>query len=151
MIGAKPCNTPCSFGSKLSGFEGSPLIDPAEYRSIVGGLQYCTLTWPDISFSINQLCQFMHSPTDKHWAAAKRVLRYLKATIDHGIHYSKSSLQLNAYCDSDWAGSPNDRRSTSGFAVFLGSSLISWSTKKQHVVARSSTEAEYRSLAIATT
>jgi hypothetical protein len=73
----------------------------------------------------------MHSPTDTHWTVAKRVLRYLKVIIDHGLHYSKSSLQLNAFCDSDWAGSSDDRRSTSGFAVFLGSSLLSWSAKKQ--------------------
>jgi hypothetical protein len=96
------------------------LIDPTEYRSIVGELQYCTLTRPDISFLINQLCQFIYSPTDKHWTAAKRVLRYLKVTIDHGLHYSKSSLQLNAYYDSDWTGSPDDQRFTSGFKVFLG-------------------------------
>jgi hypothetical protein len=96
------------------------LIDPIEYRSIVGGLQYCTLTRPDISFLINQLCQFIHSPTDKHWTAGKRVLRYLKVTIDHGLHYSKSSLQLNAYYDLDRTGSPNDQRFTSGFKVFLG-------------------------------
>ena len=101
MIGAKPCNTSCSSSSKLSIFDGSPLVDPTEYCSIVGELQYCMLTRLDISFSANQLCQFMHSPTDKHWTAAKRVLRYLKAIIDHGLHYSKSSLQLNAFCDSD--------------------------------------------------
>jgi hypothetical protein len=92
MIGAKPCNTPCSSGSKSSMFDGSPLIDPTEYRSIVRGFQYCTLTLPDNSFSVNQLCQFMHFPTDKHWTTAKRILRYLKATIDYGLHYFKSSL-----------------------------------------------------------
>jgi hypothetical protein len=75
----------------------------------------------------------------------------LKGSIDHGIWYTESSLQLNAFCDSDWASDPDDRRSTSRFAVFLGSCLISWSMKKQSVVSKSSIEAEYRSLAIATT
>lgn len=74
MIGAKPCNTPCSSGSKLSMYDGSPLTNPTEYRSIAGGLQYCTLTHPDIAFFVNQLCQFMHSPTDRHWTTDKRVL-----------------------------------------------------------------------------
>jgi hypothetical protein len=151
MDGAKPAKSPCSSASKLSRYDGTPLDDPSIYRHVVGALQYCTLTRPEISFSVNQLCQHLHSPTDVHLSAAKRVLRYLKGSIDHGIWYSKSSIQLNAFCDSDWAGDPDDRRSTSGFAVFLGSSLISWSAKKQPVVSRSSTEAEYRSLAIATT
>jgi hypothetical protein len=148
MADAKPALSPCASGSKLSRFDGAPLQHVSEYRSLVGALQYCTLTRPDIAYSVNQLCQHLHSPTTAHWTAAKRVLRFLKHTSDHGITFTKTSLQLNAYYDSDWAGSPDDRRSTSGFAVFLGDCLISWSAKKQPVVSRSSTEAEYRSLAI---
>jgi hypothetical protein len=151
MSGAKPAKSPCPSGSKLSRLDGEALLDPYEYRSVVGALQYCTLTRPDIAFSVNQLCQHMHNPTAVHWSAVKRVLRFLKNTVDHGLFYSKTTLQLNAFCDSDWAGCPDDRRSTSGFAVFLGDCLVSWSAKKQPVVSRSSTEAEYRSLAIATT
>jgi len=150
MADAKPARTPCSSGSKLSRFDGEVLHDYSAYRSLVGALQYCTLTRPDIAYSVNQLCQHLHHPTSTHWTAAKRVLRFLKDTSHHGITYSKSTLQLNAFCGSDWAGSPDDRRSTSGFAVFLGDNLLSWSAKKQHVVSRSSTEAEYRSLAIVT-
>jgi hypothetical protein len=150
MLGAKPSKSPCSSGAKLSKFDGEILPDPSEYRHVVGALQYCTLTRPEIAFSVNQLCQHMHSPSSTHWTAAKRVLRYLKATPSHGLFYSKGSLQLQAFCDSDWAGSLDDRRSTSGFCVFLGNCLISWSAKKQPVVSRSSTEAEYRSMAIAT-
>jgi hypothetical protein len=93
----------------------------------------------------------MHAPSSTHWIAAKRVLRYLNGAKDHGLHYTKSNLHLNAFCDSDWAGCPDDRRSTSGFAVFLGDCLIAWSAKKQTVVSRSSTEAEYRSLSLTTT
>jgi transposase InsO family protein len=150
MTDAKPVNSPCASGSKLSRFDGAPLLDFSEYRSIVGALQYCTLTRPDIAYSVNQLCQHLHHPTTAHWTAAKRVLRFLKNTSNHGLVFTKSPLHLHAFCDSDWAGSPDDRRSTSGFAVFLGNCLISWSAKKQPVVSRSSTEAEYRSLAIVT-
>jgi hypothetical protein len=148
MLGAKPSKSPCSFGSKLSQFDGVALDDSSEYRHVVGSLQYCTLTRPDIAFSMNQLCQHLHHPNSIHFAAAKRVLRYLKNNPDHGLFYTKGPLHLTAYCDSDWGGNPNDRRSTSGFAVFLGNSLVSWNAKKQAVVSRSSTEAEYRSLAI---
>jgi hypothetical protein len=116
----------------------------------VGALPYCTLTKPGIAFTVNQLCQFMHSPITTHWTAAKRVICYLKGSFNHGLQFSKGSLQLNAYSDSNWAGNPDDRRSTTGYALFLGPCLISWSDKKQHVVSKSSTKAEYRSLAFAT-
>ncbi len=92
----------------------------------------------------------MHSPTDTHLVAAKRILRYLKGTLTHGLLFRPSSLHLQAYADADWAGNPDDRRSTSGYVVFLGSTPITWVSKKQSTVSRSSTEAEYRSLASAT-
>jgi hypothetical protein len=149
MDGAKPASTPCTTAGKLSRFDGDPLGDPAEYRHIVGALQYCTLTRPDMAYSVNQLCQFLHSPTTVHMVAAKRVLRYLKGTLNFGLCYTRGSLRLNGYCDSDWAGSPDDRRSTTGYGMYLGSCLISWAAKKQSVVAKSSTEAEYRSMALA--
>jgi hypothetical protein len=150
MSGAKPANSPCPSGSKLSRHNGSPIPDPTTYRQIVGALQYCTLTRPDIAYSVNQLCQHLHAPCSTHWTAAKRVLHYLQGSSDHGLFYTKSNLQLNAFCDSDWAGCPDDRRSTTGFAVFLGDCLVSWSAKKQAVVSRSNTEAEYRSLSTTT-
>jgi hypothetical protein len=152
MLGAKPYSAPCTSGKKLTRFDGDPLSDPSLYRHIVGALQYCTLTWPDISYSVNQLCQFLHCPTTAHLIAAKRVLRYLKGTLDSGLLFTRGPLHLYAYCDSDWAGDPLDRRSisTSGFGVFLGQCLIYWQSKKQPVVSRSSTEAEYRSMAYAT-
>jgi hypothetical protein len=150
MNGAKPSKSPCVMGAKLSKFDGDPLMDPFEYRHVNGALQYCTLTRPEIAFSINQLCQHRHAPTSTHWVVAKRVLRYLKGTIEHGIFYAKWSLQLTAFYDSDWAGSLDDRRSTSGMAMFLVPCLVSWNAKKQAVVAHSSTKAEYRSLALST-
>jgi hypothetical protein len=150
MSGAKPSKSPCTSGSKLSRLDGEALTDPTSYRQVVGALQYCTLTRPEIAYSVNQLCQHMHAPSSTHWIATKQVLRYLQGTTDHGLYYTKSPLQLNAFCDSDWAGCPDDRRFTTGFAVFLGDCLISWSAKKQAVVSRSSTEAEYHSLSITT-
>jgi hypothetical protein len=150
MLGAKPSKTPIPAGAKLSQFDGDPLPHATEYRQIVGALQYCTLTRPDIAFSVNQLFQFMHNPTTSHWTAAKRVLRYLKSSAHHGLFFGKGSLLLNAYSDSDWAGNPDDKRSTTGYAIFLGPCLVSWSAKKQPVVSKSSTEAEYRSMAFAT-
>ncbi|XP_059446489.1 uncharacterized mitochondrial protein AtMg00810-like [Corylus avellana] len=150
MNGAKPSKSPCTLGSKLSRLDGETLSDPTPYRQGVGALQKYTLTRPKIAYSINQLCQHMHAPSTTHWTTAKRVLRYLQGTTDHGLYYNKGNLQLNAFCDSDWAGCPDDRRSTMGFTAFLGECLIAWSAKKQAVVSRSSTEAEYRSLSITT-
>jgi hypothetical protein len=150
MADSKPSKSPCVSGSKLSRYTGDPLIDPTTYRQVVGALQYCTLTRPEIAYSVNQLCQHMHAPTSTHWVAAKRVLRYLNGSPNHGLYYTKSNLQINAFCDSDWAGCPDDRRSTTGFAVFLGDCLIAWSAKKQAVISRSSTEAEYRALSLTT-
>lgn len=93
----------------------------------------------------------MHSPTMDHWTAVKRILRYLKHTIDHGFHFRRSNeLTLSAFSDADWGGCPDDRRSTSGYCIFMGPNLISWSSKKQATVARSSTEVEYRGLSLAT-
>jgi hypothetical protein len=128
MIGAKPLNCPSSSGPKLSFVTGNILPDPTDYRRVIGALQYCTITRPDIAYSVNQLCQFMHCPRDVHWKAVKRVLRYLKGTIDIGLYYVPGDIKLNAYCDSDWAGDPDDRRSTTGYGVFLGTNLISWSS-----------------------
>ncbi|XP_059461872.1 uncharacterized mitochondrial protein AtMg00810-like [Corylus avellana] len=150
MGGAKPSKSPCTSGSKLSRLDGETLSDPTPYRQVVGALQYCTLTRPEIAYSVNQLCQHMHAPSSTHWTAAKPVFRYLQGTPNHGLYYTKRILQLNAFCDSDWARCPDDRRSTMGFAVFLGEFLIAWSAKKQVVVSRSSTEAESHSLSITT-
>ncbi|XP_019171058.1 PREDICTED: uncharacterized protein LOC109166620 [Ipomoea nil] len=98
--------------------------------------------------NFNRLCPFMHAPTTDHWAMVKRVLRYIKGTLHYGLHLSASPTTfIHAYSDSDWAGCPVDRKSTSGYAVFLGSNLISWLSRKQRTVARSSTEGEYKALA----
>lgn len=147
MTGAKPCITPISPHSQLSSSDGTPLSDPSEYRSLVGALQYLTWTRPKIGYAVNQVCLHMQAPTDTHFIAAKRILRYIKSTLDYGILFSKGLLAIHGYSDADWAGSVDTRRSTSSFCIFFGSNPISWSSKRQNGVARSSTEAEYRSLA----
>ena len=105
------------------------------YISVVGALQYLTLTHPDISYSVNKVCQYLHSPTTVHWTAVKRIVRYLKFSGELGLKIVKSpSMLVSAYSDADWAGCADDRRSTGGFAVFLGSNLVSWSARKQATV-----------------
>ncbi|KAJ0787642.1 putative RNA-directed DNA polymerase [Helianthus annuus] len=144
----RPLSTPVSSGRQLSRHSGDPLSDPTLYRSTVGALQYLVLTRPEIAYAVSKVSQFLQTPTDRHWVAVKRILRYLRGTISHGLCIRRSDVfDLHAYSDADWAGCPDDRRSTTGYCIFLGPNLISWSSKKQHTVARSSTEAEYRALA----
>ncbi|XXG88667.1 hypothetical protein AAC387_Pa12g0857 [Persea americana] len=147
MTGAKPVSSPATSNVKLSRALGDPLTNPTEYRNIVGGLQYLTLTRRVITFAVNLVCQYMHAPTTSHLVVVKRVLRFLKGTITFGLHFRPGPLCLIAYCDTDWAGNLDDRRSTSGYCVYFGPNPISWSAKKQAIVARSSTEAEYSWLA----
>lgn len=136
--------------NSLSKHDGDPMDDPHLYRAIVGALQYATITRPDIAFAVNKVSQFMHAPTTTHWASVKRILRYLNGSLSHGLSLQPDpSLTLHAYSDAHWAGCPDDRPSTSGYCIYLGPNLISWSSKKQPTVSRSSTESEYRSLALA--
>lgn len=150
MENCKPTSTPLSSSDQLARVSGQPLSadDSFRYRSVVGGLQYLTLTRPDISFAVNKVCQFLSQPTDVHWEAVKRILRYVKGTLHTGLKFRKAvSTSISIFTDADWAGCPDDRRSTGGFAIFVGPNLISWSSKKQPTVSRSSTEAEYKALA----
>ncbi|KAL5735759.1 hypothetical protein ACOSQ2_030547 [Xanthoceras sorbifolium] len=148
MLDSRPCATPAAVSIKLSAHDGDAFHDPSLYRSTIGALQYLTLSRPDLAYIVNKLSQFLSAPTNIHWQACKRVLRYIRGTSDFGLIFQKSSnLSLECFVDADWASSIDDRRSTSGYCAFLGGNLVTWSSKKQHVVAWSSTEAEYRSLA----
>ncbi|WKA00146.1 hypothetical protein VitviT2T_018534 [Vitis vinifera] len=155
MSEAKPVQTPLPSGTKISLHSGDKLSDPTEFQAVVGSLQYLILTRLDIAFAVNKLSQFMHTPTTEHWTLAKRLLRYLCGTPDHSLQlYCDSPLSfhafsdaLHAYSNADWAGDPDDFSSTSAYIVYLGRNPISWSSKKQKTIARSSTEAEYRSVA----
>ncbi|XP_020685984.1 uncharacterized protein LOC110102139 [Dendrobium catenatum] len=126
------------------------LADPALYRRITGSLQYLTLTRPNIAFSVNMLSQHMHDPQPSNIYMLKRLLQYIKGTLNFGLPITKTNLNLKSFSDADWAGDPITRRSTSGYCSFLGDTLISWTVKKQRTISRSSTESEYRALAALT-
>lgn len=113
MTNAKPVPTPMCASTSLPIHDGYTLDNPAEYQTLVGGLQYLLLTRPDIAFAVNKLSQFMRKPTTTHWLAAKRVLRYLSGTYTSGIFLSQySNLSLHAYSDAVWAGNKDDYTST---------------------------------------
>ena len=146
LIGAAPIDTPMERGLKLTD-NGDLLKDPGRYRRLIGRLIYLTVSRPDITYSVHVLSRFMHQPRKLHMEAALRVVRYLKNAPGQGLFFSSNSdLKLRAYCDSDWAGCPITRRSTTGYCVFLGSSLVSWRSKRQKTVSLSSAEAEYRAM-----
>ncbi|XP_026383887.1 uncharacterized protein LOC113279411 [Papaver somniferum] len=125
----------------------TPYEDPFLYRSTVGALQYATITRPYNAFAVHKACQKMQHPSIVEWLAVKRILRYLVRILSYGLQFKRAiSLQLQAYSDADWTGDITDRRSTSGLEIFFGPNLISWCSRKQKTVSRSSTEAEYLAL-----
>ncbi|KAL0334022.1 UNVERIFIED_CONTAM: Retrovirus-related Pol polyprotein from transposon RE1 [Sesamum angustifolium] len=147
LTSCKPTHTPLSLGLKLSSQNSPPLLDLEPYRRLVGRLLYLGFTRPDISFGAQQLSQFVHRPCQTHLDAALHLVRYLKGNPDQGLFFPCSNpLTLTAYCDADWVGCVDSRRSLTRYCIFLGNAPISWKTKKQPTVACSTAEAEYRSL-----
>ncbi|GKD44173.1 ribonuclease H-like domain-containing protein, partial [Tanacetum coccineum] len=144
------CNssrTPIDTESKLRG-DGDLVSDPTLYRSLAGSLQYLTFTRSDISYAVQQVCLYMHDPRESHFSVLKRILRYVRGTLDYGLQlFSSSTIDLVAYSDADWAECPTTRRSTLGYCVFLGNNLLSWSSKRQPTLSHSSAEAEYLGVA----
>ncbi|KAK4352696.1 hypothetical protein RND71_028214 [Anisodus tanguticus] len=148
MSSCKSTSTPVDTKPKLSAAAGVPYEDPTSYRSLAGALQYLTFTRPDITYAVQQVCLFMHDPRVEHMNALKRIIRYIQGPLDYGLHlYPSSTSTLVSYTDADWGGCPDTRRSTSGYCTFLDSNLVSWSTKRQSTLSRSSAEAEYRRVA----
>ncbi|XP_022023493.1 uncharacterized mitochondrial protein AtMg00810-like [Helianthus annuus] len=142
MRSCKPVDTPVDTQPKLSATSGDPFDDPSLYRSLAGALQYLTFTRPDLSYAVQQICMHMHAPMNSHWQALKRIIRYLQGTTSYGLTLEpSSSVTMTAYTDADWAGCPDTRRSTSGYCVYFGPTLLSWSSKRQPTVSRSSAEA----------
>ncbi|XP_019087653.1 PREDICTED: uncharacterized protein LOC109127439 [Camelina sativa] len=127
----------------------TPFEEPTYYRSLAGKLQYLTITRPDLQYAVNFVCQKMHAPTNSDFSLLKRILRYVKGTLNMGLPIRKhGNPVLSAFYDSDYAGCKDTRRSTGGFCILLGSTLISRSAKRQPTVSSSSTEAEYRALSV---
>ncbi|GMI77806.1 hypothetical protein HRI_001449800 [Hibiscus trionum] len=150
MLDCKPISTPMDPNIKLQIDEGKDLEDTTMYRQLVGSLIYLTLSRPDITYAVGVASRYMSNPKKPHLDAVRRILRYVKGTINFGILYKKvKECQMIGYCDADYAGDHSTRRSTTGYIFSLGSGAISWCSKRQPTVSLSSTEAEYRSAASA--
>ncbi|KAK9063785.1 hypothetical protein SSX86_017657 [Deinandra increscens subsp. villosa] len=150
MLDCKPINTPMDTTVKLSIDRGKELEDPTMYRQIVGSLIYLTLTRPDIAFEVGVLSRYMQKPRKPHLDAIRRVLRYVKATLGFGVRFNRGEkLELKGFCDADYAGDLDTRRSTTGYVFMLGQAAVTWCSKRQPTVSLSTTEAEYRAAAMA--
>jgi hypothetical protein len=136
MVDYKPVSTPVDMQAKVSAASGPSVADPTQFRSLVTALQYLTFTRPNIAYTVQQICLHMHDPREPHLVTMKRVLCYLRRSLDFGLHLrrSASSSELTVYTDADWAGCSDTCRSTSGYAVFLDDNLVSWSSKRQNIV-----------------
>ncbi|KAG6507176.1 hypothetical protein ZIOFF_032517 [Zingiber officinale] len=145
MDNSKSINTPVECGVKLSKHDEEEKVDPTFFKSLVGSLRYLTCTRPDILYAVGLVSRYMEDPTTTHLKIAKRILRYIKGTIDFGLLYSTSNhFKLEGYSDSDWGGDIDDRKSTTGFVFFMGDTAFTWMSKKQPIITLSTCEAEYR-------
>ena len=150
MSRCQPIDTPMEEGLKLQLEPDQTPVDKGRYQRLVGRLMYLAHTRPDLAYAVSVVSQYMHNPGEQHMNAVMRILRYLKGAPGRGILFKKNSKceSIDTYTDADWAGSIDDRRSTSGYFTFVGGNLVTWRSKKQNVVARSSAEAEFRSMAL---
>ena len=150
MEECKPKATPMNQKEKFCKEDGAAKVDERLYRTLIGCLMYLTATRPDIMNAVSILSRYMHSASEIHFQAAKRIVRYIKGTIDYGLRFCQvKSFTLHGYSDSDWAGCVDDMRSTSGYCFSFGSAIFSWCSKKQEAIAQSTAEAEYVAAAAA--
>jgi Reverse transcriptase (RNA-dependent DNA polymerase) len=139
MENCNPIATWMELGRKLSRYDEGDEVDVNLYRSLIRNLRYLTCTRPDIMFT----SQYMESPKTSHWKATKMILRYVRGTVDLGLHYSKTNnFKLTGYSDGDWYGDIDDRKSTSGSAFYVGDTVFTWLSKKQAIITLSTCEAE---------
>ena len=150
MLACQPADTPMEEGLKLCIETSQVPVERGRYQRLVGRLMYLAHTRPNPAYALSIVSQFMHNPGEQHMNAVMRILRYLKSAPGKGILFSKNTNKQNieVYTDADWAGAVDDRRSTFGYFTFVGGNLVTWRSKKQNVVARSSAEAEYRGMAL---
>ncbi|RVW29882.1 Retrovirus-related Pol polyprotein from transposon RE1 [Vitis vinifera] len=150
MSGCQPVNTPIEEGLKLCVEPNQVSTDKGRYQRLVGRLMYLAHTRPDLAYALSVVSQYMHNPGEQHMNAVMRILRYLKNAPGKGILFAKNvdHQSIEVYTDADWAGAVDDRRSTSGYFTFVGGNLVTWKSKKQNVVARSSAEAEFRGMTL---
>ncbi|XP_073220339.1 secreted RxLR effector protein 161-like [Cicer arietinum] len=147
MSGSRPADTPMELNAKLWE-KGSVPVEIGRYQRLVGKLIYLAHTRPDIAFSVSVVSQFMHSPYEEHLEAVYRILRYLKSNPGKGLCFKKTNdREVSIFTDVDWAGSIIERKSTTGYCAYVWGNLVTWRSKKQGVVARSSAEAEFRAMA----
>lgn len=150
MMECKSISTPMEANTKLCAHEGKDLEDTTMYRQLVGSLIYLTLTRPDITFAVGVVSRFMQSPKKPHLEAVRRILRYIRSTLNFDIIYRKGvTCKVIGFCDADYAGDHDTRRSTTGYVFSIGSGAISWCSKRQPTVSLSTIEAEYRASATA--
>ncbi|XP_073019440.1 secreted RxLR effector protein 161-like [Primulina eburnea] len=148
MLGCKPVDIPMDPNLKLRPRTTEQTADKGRFQRLVGKLIYLAHSRPDITFAVSMVSRFMNDPSEIHMQAVMRILRYLKASPGSGILFRKTpSRHIDIYTDADYGGSVSDRRSTSGMCTYVWGNLVTWRSKKQSVVARSSAEAELRSLA----
>ncbi|XP_074347427.1 secreted RxLR effector protein 161-like [Apium graveolens] len=148
MEECKPVSTPAEPSIKLRVDSTRESVYPTLFKSLVGSLRYLTFTRPDIMYAVGLVSRYLEKPKQDHFMAAKRILRYIKGTLDQGLFYTYSqNSKLVGYSDSDYDGDLDDGKSTSDYAFHIGSAVFSWSSKEQQTVALSICEAEYMAAA----
>ena len=144
MQNCKPVSTPIDCGMKLSKFDEGEKVDPTLYRTLIGSLTYLTCTRPDILYGVGLISRLMEVPTTSHMKIGKRIFKYIKGTINHGLTFTTSEdFNLIGYSDSDWGGDVDDRKSTTRYIFFMGDTAFTCSSKKQSIVSLSTCKAEY--------